>query len=268
MNAALMDGMAPREPASPSRATQGLALLIAIALHAALGAVLLNSWAPPFEPQDSMPVLRTQLVSLPVPVEPQAQPETQVEPELAPSEPAALEPLVEPRPSPPAEAELAFRRAENQRAAEEVRRKKLHEQRETAERQAREAEQIRLAQEAARAAEAQRRLEAERARAVAEEQARREAAAAADRQYLPIAKEPPVYPQRALDSGVQGECTVIYDVDPKGRVMSPQVAGQCHPLFIRPSLNAAKRFRYRPRIVNGQAVTVHNVQNTFHYRIE
>ena len=267
MNAALMGEMTLREPAAPSRVSQGLALLTAIGLHVALGAVLLTSWTPPFAPQDSLPVLRTQLVSLPVPVEPQVQPAAPVEPQLAPPEPPALEPVVQTEPAQPAEAELAFKRAEKQRAAEEVRQQKLREQRETAERQAREAEQLRLEQEAERAAEAQRRLEAEQARAVAAEQARREAAAA-DRQYLPIAKEPPVYPQRALDSGVQGECTVSYDVDPSGRVVSPQVAGQCHPLFIRPSLNAAKRFRYRPRIVNGQAGTVHNVQHTFPYRIE
>lgn len=269
MNAALMEGMTLREPAPPSRASQGLALLTAIGLHGVLGAVLLTSWTPPFEPQDNVQVLRTQLVSLPKPAEPQAEPEALANP-LPTPEPPAPEPIASTEPAPPSEAELAFKRAEKQRDAEEVRQQKLREQRETAERerQAREVEQLRLAREAERAAEAQRRLEAERARAVAADQARRMAAAAADRQYLPITKEPPVYPQRALDSGVQGECTVSYDVDPSGRVVSPQVAGPCHPLFIRPSLNAAKRFRYRPRIVDGQAVTVHNVQNTFRYRIE
>ncbi len=265
MNTALMDAAMLREPA-PSHASQGLALLGAIALHLALGAaVLLNSWTPTFEAPSNAQILRTQLVSLPLPVEPQALPEAPVEP---PPEAAAPEPVAEP--TAPTEAELAFKRAEQKRVAEAARQQQLRQQREIAERErlAREREQQRLAQEAERDAEARRRIEAERARVAAADQARREAAAAADRQYLPIAKAPPVYPQRALDSGVQGECTVSYDVDPTGRVVSPQVAGQCHPLFIRPSLEAAKRFRYRPRIVDGQAVTVRGVQNTFHYRIE
>ncbi|MDH1672474.1 energy transducer TonB, partial [Stutzerimonas stutzeri] len=90
----------------------------------------------------------------------------------------------------------------------------------------------------------------------------------ASRQYLPIAKKPPVYPQRALDAGLQGACTVSYTVDVQGRVRSPKVVGDCHPLFIRPSLIAAQSFRYQPRIVDGRAVEVPNVQNTFHYRIE
>lgn len=256
MNAALMDAAMLREPA-PSHASQGLALLGAIGLHLALGAVLLNSWTPTFEAPSNAQILRTQLVSLPVPVEPQVLPEAPVEPS---PEAAAPEPVAEP--TAPTEAELAVKRAEQKRVAEAARQQQLRQQREIAERErlAREREQRRLAQEAERTAEARRRIEAERARAAA--------AAATDRQYLPIAKAPPVYPQRALDSGVQGECTVSYDVDPNGRVVSPQVAGQCHPLFIRPSLEAAKRFRYRPRIVDGQAVTVRGVQNTFHYRIE
>ncbi|RRW31608.1 energy transducer TonB, partial [Stutzerimonas stutzeri] len=94
------------------------------------------------------------------------------------------------------------------------------------------------------------------------------AAEAASRQYLPIAKKPPVYPQRALDAGLQGACTVSYTVDVQGRVRSPKVVGDCHSLFIRPSLIAAQSFRYQPRIVDGRAVEVPNVQNTFHYRIE
>ena len=61
---------------------------------------------------------------------------------------------------------------------------------------------------------------------------------------------------------------MTYTVTPQGRVADPQVAGECHPLFVRPSLAAAKTFRYQPRIVAGQAVAVVGVKNTFHYRIE
>ncbi|WP_049277920.1 energy transducer TonB, partial [Pseudomonas putida] len=95
----------------------------------------------------------------------------------------------------------------------------------------------------------------------------RAAAEAASRQYLPIAKEAPDYPQRALDRNIEGECTVAYTVTPQGQVSDPQVVGQCHPLFVKPSLAAAKRFRYQPRVVNGQAVAVANVKNTFTYKI-
>lgn len=93
-------------------------------------------------------------------------------------------------------------------------------------------------------------------------------ASAASRPHLPIAKQTPDYPQRALDTELEGDCTLEYAVTPDGRTENPHVVGDCHPLFIRPSLQAARGFRYEPRIVDGKAVTVPAVRNTFHFRIE
>jgi protein TonB len=42
----------------------------------------------------------------------------------------------------------------------------------------------------------------------------------------------------------------------------------CHRLFIRPSLAAVNTFRYPPSIVEGRAVAVPAVRNTFHCRIQ
>ena len=88
------------------------------------------------------------------------------------------------------------------------------------------------------------------------------------RQYLPISKEAPDYPQRALDKGIEGDCTVEYSVTPQGKVENPKVVGNCHPMFMRPSLLAAATFRYQPRVVDGQAVSVPGVRNTAHYTIQ
>ena len=88
------------------------------------------------------------------------------------------------------------------------------------------------------------------------------------RQYLPLSKEAPQYPERALDKNIEGDCSVEYTVNSLGRVENPKVLDGCHPLFIRPSLAAANTFRYQPRIVDGKAVAVPAVRNTFHYRIK
>ncbi len=85
--------------------------------------------------------------------------------------------------------------------------------------------------------------------------------------YLPVSKQAPDYPARAMDQGLQGDCTVSYSVNTQGRVENPQAEADCHPLFIRPAINAAKNFQYQPRIVNGQAVAVPKVRNTFQFRI-
>lgn len=85
--------------------------------------------------------------------------------------------------------------------------------------------------------------------------------------YQPVSKQAPDYPARAMDQGLQGDCTVSYMVNAQGRVENPQAEADCHPLFIRPAINAAKNFQYQPRVVNGQAVAVPKVRNTFQFRI-
>ncbi len=239
------------------------AALTTLGLHAGLFALLLTSWTPTMDAPVATQVMQTQLISLPPPVPVLPEPPV-AKPVEAPPPPVQVEapPQVE-------QADLAFKRAEREREAEQQRKQQLErrreEQRRRDEQQRR--EQERLAEQAR--LDAQRRQAEATARAEAAERARQAAAAeAASRQYLPIAKKPPVYPQRALDAGLQGACTVSYTVDVQGRVRSPKVVGDCHPLFIRPSLIAAQSFRYQPRIVDGRAVEVPNVQNTFHYRIE
>ncbi len=239
------------------------AALTTLGLHAGLFALLLTSWTPTMDAPVATQVMQTRLISLPPPVPVLPEPPV-AKPVEAPPPPVQVEapPQVE-------QADLAFKRAEREREAEQQRKQQLErrreEQRRRDEQQRR--EQERLAEQAR--LDAQRRQAEATARAEAAERARQAAAAeAASRQYLPIAKKPPVYPQRALDAGLQGACTVSYTVDVQGRVRSPKVVGDCHPLFIRPSLIAAQSFRYQPRIVDGRAVEVPNVQNTFHYRIE
>jgi len=256
---------APPAPVLTQRRWTGAAgaALTTLGLHAGLFVLLLTSWTPTMDAPVATQVMQTQLISLPPPVPVLPEPPV-AKPVEAPPPPVQVEapPLVE-------QADLAFKRAEREREAEQQRKQQLErrrqEQRRRDEQQRR--EQERLAEQ--ERLDAQRRQAEATARAEAAERALQAAAAeAASRQYLPIAKKPPVYPQRALDAGLQGACTVSYTVDVQGRVRSPKVVGDCHPLFIRPSLIAAQSFRYQPRIVDGRAVEVPNVQNTFHYRIE
>lgn len=39
---------------------------------------------------------------------------------------------------------------------------------------------------------------------------------------------------------------------PGGRVEQPRMVGDCHPLLVLPSLIGAQRFRYQPRILDGE----------------
>jgi len=87
--------------------------------------------------------------------------------------------------------------------------------------------------------------------------------------YLPIVKVAPIYPNRALTRGVEGFCVVQYTVTNLGTTKDPIVVeSQCtSSLFHRASINAALKFKYKPRIIDGEAVEVPGVQNKFTYEI-
>ena len=258
MSAALMHGqLVQAQPLPWTRMWHNSqALVVSVALHSAVVAFLVLGWSMEQSlPEPTPSTLKTRLVMLPA------------EPVAAPA-PAVAEPLpvVVPAPVVEAKPEVVKPKVDPQIQARKLEQAALARKRVEEQKQA-QVEQQKVAQ-----VEMQRQqAAAEQARVAAADNARRaqQAAAAADvRQYLPISKQAPDYPQRALDKGIEGDCTVEYSVTPQGKVDNPKVVGNCHPAFIRPSLVAAATFRYQPRLVDGQAVTVPGVRNTFHYKIQ
>jgi protein TonB len=85
---------------------------------------------------------------------------------------------------------------------------------------------------------------------------------ASDGEYLPIVKVAPVYPRRALQRGIEGYVIVEFMVDKTGAVKNPVVI-EANPegLFDRAAMDAALKFKYKPRVVNGTATEVSGVQN-------
>lgn len=235
------------------------ALAATLALHLGVGALLLAHWqiGEPLAPQVSTVQLQLLTLAPLVPPEPPA-----VIPE--PTQPAQPDPAIERQRL--EQAALARKRADQQRLEQEQQRQREAQRRER-ERQRRE-DEAREQLEQQRLAEQREQVERQQAAAAAERARQAEAAAAASREFLPIAKQAPAYPQRALDKGLEGQCTVRYRVNEQGRVENPEAEPDCHPLFVRPSLNAAKSFRYQPRVIDGRAMAVESVRNTFTYRIE
>lgn len=91
----------------------------------------------------------------------------------------------------------------------------------------------------------------------------------ADGEYLPIVKVAPMYPRRANSRGIEGYCTVQYTVTKSGSVKDP-VAVDCQPsgYFERASIKAAMKFKYKPRVIDGEAIDVTGVMNRFTYELE
>lgn len=91
---------------------------------------------------------------------------------------------------------------------------------------------------------------------------------ASDGEYLPIVKVAPVYPRRAQQRGVEGYCTVEYTVTVAGTVSNPVVVDCSSSLFERASIAAAKKFKYKPRVIDGEPISVPGVQNRFTYVLD
>lgn len=93
--------------------------------------------------------------------------------------------------------------------------------------------------------------------------------ATGDGEYLPIVKVAPIYPRRAQTRGITGYCIVEYTVTTSGAIRDP-VAVDCQPagVFESASLKAAEKFKYKPRVVDGEAIEVAGVQNKFTYELE
>ncbi len=93
--------------------------------------------------------------------------------------------------------------------------------------------------------------------------------ATSDGEYLPIVKVAPIYPRRAQTRGITGYCIVEYTVTTSGAIRDPR-AVDCQPegVFESASLKAAEKFKYKPRVVDGEAIEVAGVQNKFTYELE
>lgn len=89
-----------------------------------------------------------------------------------------------------------------------------------------------------------------------------------DGEYLPIVKVAPVYPRRALSRGIEGYVIVEFTVTKQGTVRDPVVVrAEPESLFDRAAMDAALKFKYKPRVVNGEAVEVAGVQNKISFQI-
>lgn len=91
----------------------------------------------------------------------------------------------------------------------------------------------------------------------------------ADGEYLPIVKVAPIYPRRAQSRGIQGYCIVEYTVTRSGAIRDAR-ATDCKPrgMFDQASIKAALKFKYKPRVIEGEPVEVSGVRNKFTYTLE
>lgn len=89
-----------------------------------------------------------------------------------------------------------------------------------------------------------------------------------DADFMPLVKVLPIYPRRALLRGEEGWVLLRFTITASGRVKDIEVVESSDSIFERPAIEAAKKFKYKPRIVNGEPVEVTGVLHYVRFGIE
>lgn len=104
-----------------------------------------------------------------------------------------------------------------------------------------------------------------------------------DGEYLPIVKVQPVYPRRALSRGMSGWVIVEFTVTEQGTTSNPVVVENCawiktarteeecndspNSIFDRAAVKAAEKFKYKPKVIDGEPVATAGVQNKITFEL-
>ena len=104
-----------------------------------------------------------------------------------------------------------------------------------------------------------------------------------DGDYLPIVKVTPLYPRRALSRGLTGWAIVEFSVTAQGTVKNAFIIencgwtrnksqGQCidspNSVFDSSAVRAALKFKYKPKVIDGEAVETTGVLNKIIFELE
>ncbi|MFC3094375.1 energy transducer TonB [Alteromonas sediminis] len=90
-----------------------------------------------------------------------------------------------------------------------------------------------------------------------------------DGEYLPQLRVAAVYPRRAQQRGIEGFVDVEFTVTAIGAVRDPVVV-QAEPegIFEQAALDAVRKWKYKPRVVNGEPTEVSGVQTRVTFEID
>lgn len=90
----------------------------------------------------------------------------------------------------------------------------------------------------------------------------------ADGEYLPIVRVAPQYPARAAERGLEGYVIVVFTVTPNGSTTNVRIVESSDKVFERNAIRAAERFKYKPKVVDGEPVSVDGVRTEITFVLE
>jgi protein TonB len=91
---------------------------------------------------------------------------------------------------------------------------------------------------------------------------------AVDGEYLPIVRVEPMYPRRAQSRGIEGYCDMEFTVTRTGEVTSAVATTCSNSVFESNSVKAVLKWKYKPRVVDGEPIDSPGVQTRLTYQFE
>jgi protein TonB len=89
-----------------------------------------------------------------------------------------------------------------------------------------------------------------------------------DGPLMAIVRVRPVYPSNAASRGIEGHVLVQFDVLANGTVNNVTVIESSNSIFERAAINAAYKFRFKARVIDGEPQTSSGVQYQFRFEME
>lgn len=90
----------------------------------------------------------------------------------------------------------------------------------------------------------------------------------AEGDYAPVDRVTPVYPARALSRGLEGYVDMSFTVTEIGAVKEPIITFSTSSLFDRAATRAVLKYKYKPRVVDGQPIEVKGVTTRITFESE
>ena len=90
-----------------------------------------------------------------------------------------------------------------------------------------------------------------------------------DAPLIPLTRVQPMYPPEAAQRGLEGWVELVFTVTPSGAVKDPRVV-KAKPSFVfnRAAIQAIKKWKYRPKVVDGKPVTKRGERVRLNFRLE
>ena len=90
----------------------------------------------------------------------------------------------------------------------------------------------------------------------------------ADRDPVPAVRVQPIYPMRAAERMLEGQCTLVFDITPLGTTANVRALDCSSSLFEGASVNAVSNWRYIPQVEDGEPVMYRGATTQLVFRLD